>query len=167
VVRLDIDLAWKRAVAAWECRESKVNRGVNMRRNLLSITIGFVGLAALAVPARAQTGLPMPISATQRDLPRSGLCRVWIEREREQPPVRTCKGIEVTAPEGSFILYRPRGKRVVHLCRMSSGIVGVVESIEVFDIDRLDQVGVILPFQRRDEETTVECIWEGEEPPGR
>jgi hypothetical protein len=138
-----------------------------MRRDLLSITIGFVGLAALAVPARAQVGLPMPISATQEDLPSTGLCRVWIPHEFEQPQVRTCKGIEFTAPEGSFILYRPRGKRVVHLCGMSSGIHGVVDRIDAFDIDTMEEVAVILPFQKRDEETTVECTWEGEEPPGR
>ena len=138
-----------------------------MRRKLLSITIGFVGLAALAVPARAQIGLPMPIRVTKQDLPSPGLCRVWIPNEFEQPSVRTCKGIEFTAPEGSFILYRPRGKRVVHLCGMSSGFVGVVDRIDAYDYDTLDQVAVILPFQRRDQETTVECTWEGEEPPGR
>jgi hypothetical protein len=138
-----------------------------MRRNLLSITIGFVGLAALGVPARAQVGLPIPIRVTEEDLPGPGLCRVWIKGEFEQPRVRTCKGIEVTAPAGSFILYRPRGKRVVHLCGMSFGYVGVVDRIDAFDIYTLDQVAVILPFQKRDEETTVECTWEGEEPPGR
>ena len=40
-----------------------------MRRNLLSITIGFVGLAALAVPAQAQVGLPIWIDVTRGDLP--------------------------------------------------------------------------------------------------
>jgi len=138
-----------------------------MRRNLLSITIGFVGLAALAVPAQAQVGLPMPIRATQEDLPSTGLCRVWIPDEFEQPRVRNCKGIEFTAPAGSFVLYRPRGKRVVHLCGMSRSFVGVVDRIDAYNVDTLEQVAVILPFQRRDEGTTVECTWEGEEPPGR
>ena len=138
-----------------------------MRSNLLSITIGLVGLAALAVPAQGQVGLPIPIRVTQEDLPGPGLCRVWIPNEFEQPMVRSCKGIEVTAPEGAYILYRPRGKRVVHLCEMSSGIVGVVDRIDAYNIDTNEQVAVILPFKRRDEETTVECTWEGEEPPGR
>ena len=138
-----------------------------MRSNLLSITIGFVGLAALAVPAQAQVGLPMPIRVTQRDMPSPGLCRVWIPDEFEQPQARICKGIEVLAPEGSYILYRPRGKRVVHLCGMSSGLVGVVDRIDAYDYDTLQLVAVVLPFERRNEETTVECTWEGEEPPGR
>ena len=32
-----------------------------MRRNIISGIVGFVALVALAVPTRAQTGLPMPI----------------------------------------------------------------------------------------------------------
>jgi hypothetical protein len=138
-----------------------------MRRNLLSITIGFVGLAALAVPAQAQVGLPIWIDVTRGDLPSPGLCRVWIEDEPEQQRARSCKGIEFIAPEGSVVLYRPRGQKVVHLCGMSRGIVGVVDRIDAFDIYNLQHVAVILPFETRDEETTVECTWEGEEPPGR
>ena len=138
-----------------------------MRRNLLSAVVGIVALTAVAAPVRAQTGLPMPIDVERADLPRSGLCRVWIPGEFDQPPVRTCDGIELTAPMGSFILYRPRGQRVVHLCRMSSGIRGVVDGIEAFDIDRLQSVATILAFQRRNEENTVECTWEEKEEPGR
>jgi hypothetical protein len=135
-----------------------------MRKHVFVVLMGGA-LLALASPVRAQMSLPLAIEISRGDVPSSGLCRVWTpgEPSSSQPRARTCSGIEFDAPRGSYVLYRPRGKRVVHVCRMSSGLVGVVDGIDAYDLDRFEPLEVVLRNERRTEETTVKCTWEKEE----
>ena len=111
-----------------------------------------------------ESGPPLDFPLDRRDVPSPGLCRVWIvgNPASQQFLQRSCDGIENTAPIGEYIMFRPQGQRVVHVCLMSSNTVGVVDGIDAFDIDRMRLVRVILPRQRRTEDDTVPCSWEGE-----
>lgn len=139
-----------------------------MKSHVLVVVLWGVALVGLASPVRAQKSLPLTIDISRGDLPSSGLCRVWRpgEDSSSQPRAKTCSGIEFDAPRGSYILYRPRGKRVIHVCRMSSGLVGVVDGIDAYDLDRFEPLDVVLRNERRTEDNTVPCTWEKEEGEG-
>jgi hypothetical protein len=104
--------------------------------------LGFLAVLLGAVftsPGNAQ-GPPIPLDIEREDIPNTGR-----------------NGIEFSAPLGSCIKYRPRDTREVHGCHMSTGLTGVVDGIDAFDIDRMTLVRVVLPRMRRTEENTVKC----------
>ena len=72
-------------------------------------------------------------------LPPAGQCRVWIPGTPpgRQDRARSCRGIERSAPAGSWILYRPTADRkVVHVRTISSERAGRVIRIRVYDAER-------------------------------
>ena len=123
----------------------------------------LVSLAVLAsavfTSSGAGQGPPIPLDIEREDIPNTGRCRIWLEDafDSEQPMQTGCNGIEFSAPLGSYIMYRPRDKREVHVCYMSTDLTGVVDGIDAFDIDRMTLVRVVLPRTRRTEENTVKC----------
>jgi hypothetical protein len=70
-------------------------------------------------------------------LPPPGLCRVWFPG---RPPGRQskaapCADVEVGAPAGSWVLYRPsQDKKVVHVRYVHDRRAGVIVWIRVFDV---------------------------------
>ena len=123
----------------------------------LAFVVLLVG-AVFSSPGKAQ-GPPIPLDIDRGDIPNTGRCRVWLDDASgsEQPMQTGCSGIEFSAPLGSYIMYRPRDKREVHVCYMTTDLTGVVDGIDAFDIDRMTLVRVVLPRTRRTEENTVKC----------
>ena len=72
-------------------------------------------------------------------LPPPGLCRVWLPG---QPPghqarARACASIEVVAPAGSWIVYRPpEHKTEVYVRVVDPRRAGMVVGFRVYDIQR-------------------------------
>lgn len=68
-------------------------------------------------------------------LPRPGLCRVWIQGlpPGHEPRARSCSGIAPTAPAGSMILYRPsREPDVVHVHYIDQNRSGAIVRVRIF-----------------------------------
>jgi hypothetical protein len=72
-----------------------------------------------------------------RDMfPGPGLCRVVpTEVEGGVGMVRSCDGIEYSAPLGSIVLYRPRDAREIHVRYMHITERGRVYRTDIFDMD--------------------------------
>src|ERR1043166_4210586 len=72
-------------------------------------------------------------------LPPPGLCRVWLPggSPGHQPRARACASIEVAAPAGSWIVYRPPGhKKEVSVRLVDRRRAGIVVGFRVYDIQR-------------------------------
>jgi hypothetical protein len=70
-------------------------------------------------------------------LPPPGFCRVWFPGRPpgHQPKAGPCADVEVGAPAGSWVLYRPsQDKKVVHVRYVHERRAGVVVWIRVFDV---------------------------------
>lgn len=77
-------------------------------------------------------------------LPPPGSCRVWLQGipPGHQTVSRICKGIESTAPAGSWILYRPtENKKLVYVRVVDERRAGVVVVIRRYDADRGTYLG--------------------------
>jgi hypothetical protein len=115
---------------------------------ILSATIAVLAATACNSLHLAQQSQPAP--APQRGpssaatlaippghLPPPGLCRVWLPGEPpgHQPPARACASIEVVAPAGSWIVYRPpKHKREVYVRLVDQRRAGMVVGFRVYDI---------------------------------
>lgn len=69
-------------------------------------------------------------------LPPPGLCRVWFPGRPpgHQPKPAPCAEVEVGAPAGAWVLYRPsQDKKVVHVRYVHERRAGVIVWIRVFD----------------------------------
>ena len=87
---------------------------------------------ASRAPAAAAETLGVP----RGHLPPPGFCRVWFPGRPpgRQPKPGACADVEVGAPAGSWVLYRPsQDKRVVHVRYVDERRAGVVVWIRVFD----------------------------------
>lgn len=76
-------------------------------------------------------------------LPPVGQCRLWIPGTPpgHQAASRSCKGIEQSAPAGSWILYRPTNdKKVVNVRVVDARKPGVVVQVRVYDV----QLGTLI-----------------------
>lgn len=105
-------------------------------------------------------GPPIDLPITRREVPSSGLCRVFVVDfgRIESSNDFGCNNIENSAPLGSYIMYRSRANRNdVILCRMSDSFPGVVDGIDVYDYGRLRLTRVILPQARRNQDNTMRC----------
>jgi hypothetical protein len=72
-------------------------------------------------------------------LPPLGLCRVWLPGvpSGHQPRARACASIEVAAPAGSWIVYRPpEHKKEVYVRMVDRLRPGMVVGFRVYDIQR-------------------------------
>ena len=72
-------------------------------------------------------------------LPPPGLCRVWLPGEPpgHQARARNCASIEVAAPAGSWIVYRPpKHKKEVYVRLVDQRRAGMVVGFRVYDIQR-------------------------------
>jgi hypothetical protein len=70
-------------------------------------------------------------------LPPPGFCRVWFPGRPpgHQPKAGPCAEVEVGAPAGTWVLYRPsQDKKVVHVRYVHERRAGVVVWIRVFDV---------------------------------
>jgi hypothetical protein len=88
---------------------------------------------ASGAPAVAAASLGVP----RGQLPPPGFCRVWFPGRPpgRQPKPGACADVEVGAPAGSWVLYRPsQDKRVVHVRYVHERRAGVVVWIRVFDV---------------------------------
>src|ERR1041385_404335 len=85
----------------------------------------------------AGSGPPATLAIPPGHLPPPGLCRVWLPGEPpgHQPPARACASIEVVAPAGSWIVYRPpKHKREVYVRLVDQRRAGMVVGFRVYDI---------------------------------
>jgi len=90
---------------------------------------------------RARAG-KAPSAAARLDvppgkLPPPGLCRVWFPGRPpgHQPKPAPCADVEVGAPAGTWVLYRPsQDKQVVHVRYVDERRAGVIVWIRVFDV---------------------------------
>jgi len=135
---------------------------------LLSLTLATGLIAACAScgsygggsPSR-EYGPPLEFPLDRSFIPSPGLCRVYDPQrpeESEYTQPRGCEGIEQTAQVGTVVFYRPRdGTRTFRVCWMSRSEPGVVDGIDLFDIDRLRLIDVVLSRQRRTAENTMPC----------
>lgn len=98
---------------------------------LASLTCGG-GVAPVTFPA--------PLSA----VPPPGLCRVLSEDQRQSSRLQRCDGIEWEARPGDVVVYRPEdGSRMVVVCYMSMAERGVIDGVDVFDVDTGELIEVI------------------------
>lgn len=70
-------------------------------------------------------------------LPEPGFCRVWFPGRPpgHQPKAGPCAEVEVGAPAGAWVLYRPsQDKKVVHVRYVDERRAGVVVWIRIFDV---------------------------------
>jgi len=141
-----------RGEGVWFQLEVHMNKWFRPAFLALLVGVVFVG------PGVAQ-GPPIPLDIEREDIPNTGRCRVWLEDafDSDQPMQTGCNGIEFSAPLGSYVMYRPKDKREVHVCYMSTDLTGVVDGIDAFDIDRMTLIRVVLPRTRRTEDDTVKC----------
>jgi hypothetical protein len=101
-------------------------------------------VATTSVPDRAETAHGgTTVAATKSavalgippgHLPRPGRCRLWLPNTPpgHQPASRPCNGIDVRAPVGSMIVYRP-DETIVRVHYVDAQHPGVVIGIRVFD----------------------------------
>jgi len=109
-----------------------------------AVAFATVGLAACSkgnissqpepqAPALAASSLGVP----RGQLPPPGFCRVWFPGRApgRQPKPGACADVEVGAPAGTWVLYRPsQDKKVVHVRYVHERRAGVVVRIRVFDV---------------------------------
>jgi len=117
---------------------------------ILSATLAVLAATACNSIRLAQSSQPAPVpqrgpssAATlgipPGHLPPPGLCRVWLPGEPpgHQPPVRACASIEVVAPAGSWIVYRPpKHKKEVYVRVVDRRRAGMVVGFRAYDIQR-------------------------------
>ena len=117
---------------------------------ILSATLAVLAATACNSIHSARSSQPAP--APQRgpstaatlgippgQLPPLGLCRVWLPgvAPGHQPRARGCASIEVAAPAGSWIVYRPpEHKREVYVRMVDRRRAGIVVGFRVYDIQR-------------------------------
>lgn len=103
--------------------------------------------AVCGLVACAGGGLPpLALDARRGAVPPTGLCRVWTGNARAHP-VRSCDGIESTAPVGAEILYRPEdGSRRVVVCILSQASRYEIVGIDLYDVDTGRLVAVLQDF---------------------
>ncbi len=83
----------------------------------------------------------MRLDLSRSELPAPGLCRIVGQ------PARSCDRIELGAPYGSDILFRPTdGTRRIVVCRMSVSERGVIVGVDVFDIDTRRHLDVVQAY---------------------
>jgi hypothetical protein len=83
-------------------------------------------------PATGSTAVTLGIPPGH--LPRPGRCRLWLPGTPpgHQPAARPCNGIDVRAPVGSMIVYRP-DETIVQVRYVDAQHPGVVIAVRVFD----------------------------------
>jgi hypothetical protein len=128
----------------------------------LLVACGSGGSSGGASPSQ-EYGPPLDFPLERSVVPSPGFCRVYNPRRPEASEygqARGCDGIEQSAQPGTVVLYRPRdGTRTFRVCWMSRGEPGVVDGIDLFDIDRLRLVDVVVPRQRRTAANTMPCTY--------
>jgi hypothetical protein len=84
------------------------------------------------VPATGSSALTLGIPPGH--LPPPGRCRLWLPDTPpgHQPASRPCKGIDVRAPVGSMIVYRP-DETIVRVRYVDARHPGVVIGVRIFD----------------------------------
>ena len=118
--------------------------------DILKATLAVLAATACNSLHLAQSSQPAPapqrgpstaatLGIPRGHLPPPGLCRVWIPGEGpgHQPPARGCASIEVTAPAGSWIVYRPpERKKQVYVREVDRRRAGMVIHFRVYDLER-------------------------------
>jgi hypothetical protein len=89
-------------------------------------------MAVRTAPATGSTAVTLGIPPGH--LPRPGRCRLWLPDTPpgHQPASRPCNGIDVRAPVGSMIVYRPDAT-IVRVRYVDAQHPGVVIAVRVFD----------------------------------
>jgi hypothetical protein len=108
--------------------------------------LAILGLSACAKPvvenqpqpdARAPSAAAATLGVPPGQLPLPGYCRLWFPGRPpgHQPKAGPCADVEVGAPAGSWVLYRPsQDKKVIHVRYVHERRAGVVVWIRVFDV---------------------------------
>lgn len=92
-----------------------------------------------------QSPSPVTLDVGPKAIPPTGLCTVVQGREGSLP--RSCEGIELAAPAGARILFRPDdGTRHVAACYLSEDESRRLIGIDVFDVDTREMVRVLQSY---------------------
>ncbi len=125
-----------------------------------SSNTGTAASAPVERGAEVVNGPPINLPITSRDVPRTGLCRVFVVESGRIASSNDfgCNNIEQSVPLGSYIMFRSSANRnEAYLCRMSDGFPGVIDGIDIYSIARMNLVRVALPLARRDADNTMRC----------
>ncbi len=128
---------------------------------LCSVMACAGGSSGTNAPDPSYEGPQLHLPITRRDVPAPGLCRVFVERGASLTRWNDlgCNNIELSAPLGSYIMFRSREDREeVYLCYMSTSDPGVIDGIEVYNYARLRLKRVVLQRAFRTAEETMKCI---------
>ena len=147
--------------------------GPNVKQHPLFACAAVTALL-FATPLTAQEGIGqrLEFELPSRDIPRSGLCRVFYpnrdfypQRDNNAFDPRPCNGIENTivgvGTLQAVILYRPKDDSDnFRVCWMSRTKAGVVDGIDLYSVKEKHLVREILPRRERTAENTRSCTWD-------
>ncbi len=96
------------------------------------MALAIAALVGCSAPPEGESVSPVSLDVPTREIPPPGLCRVLSVGNMN----RACDGIELAAPQGTRLLYRPddNSRRVV-VCYMHTSHVGEIIGVDVFNMD--------------------------------
>jgi hypothetical protein len=105
------------------------------------MALAIVACVACSPPPEGESTSPVTLDVPARDVPPPGMCRVMSVGNMN----RSCDGIELAAPQGTRLLYRPDdGTRRVVVCYMHTSLVGEIIGVDVFNMDNQRLIETIM-----------------------
>ena len=105
------------------------------------ILIALAALAACSPPPEGESTSPVTLDVPAREVPPPGMCRLLSVGNMN----RSCEGIELAAPQGTRLLYRPDdGSRRVVVCYMHTSHIGEIIGVDVFNMDNQRLIETIM-----------------------
>lgn len=105
------------------------------------MALAIVAIVACSPPPEGESMSPVTLDVPARDVPPPGMCRLMSVGNMN----RGCEGIELAAPQGTRLLYRPDdGTRRVVVCYMHTSHIGEIIGVDVFNMDNQRLIETIM-----------------------